>query len=53
MNMPTYERRFYIDCFKEEMDAINDKSSKNGKSGRRISGEQLKNSIKSGQIPNQ
>lgn len=35
------------------MDAINDKSSKNGKSGRRISGEQLKNSIKSGQIPNQ
>ena len=53
MNMPTYERRFYLDCFKEEMDAVNDKSSRNSKSGKSISGEQLKNSIKSGQIPNQ
>lgn len=34
------------------MDAINEKTSRNSKSGKSISGEQLKNSIKNGQIPN-
>ncbi len=50
--MPTYERRFYLDCFKDEMEAIKENNNKGGK-GRRISGETLKNSIKSGQIPSQ
>lgn len=53
MEMPTYERRFYINLFKDEMDQVNEQRSNNSSGSKRISGEQLKNSIKKGQIPSQ
>lgn len=51
--MPTYERRFYINLFKDEMEQVNEQRSSNSSGSKRISGEQLKNSIKKGQIPSQ
>lgn len=61
MVMPTYERRFYIDMFKREMEMKREQieEAKNGASGgrgqrtTRISGMNLKNKMKNNQIPNQ
>lgn len=62
MSMPTYERRFYIDMFKgemeqqkERMDEIKKNRSSGGKGTRSktISGEALKSQMRNNQIPNQ
>jgi len=56
MKMPTYERRFFILTFTEEMDKKLDESnnspvsSGNGRRVTKISGESLKNKIKDGTI---
>ena len=59
--MPTYERRFFLTTFinenerkkaKIEEQQINIKNSK-GTRTTRVSGEQLKSKLKSGEIPNQ
>ena len=60
--MPTYERRFYIQTFREEMEEQKEryeemqKNRSSGGKGNRsstISGEALKSRMKNGQIPNQ
>jgi len=62
MSMPVYERRFYIDMFKDEMELQkekmdevreNAKSGGKGKRSKRVSGETLKSQIRNNQIPNQ
>jgi hypothetical protein len=56
MNMPTYERRFYIEMYKNEMEqreeTINEQKKRMGKGRvtRRISGDELKRKIKNGEI---
>jgi hypothetical protein len=61
MTMPTYERRFYINMYKTDMDVEQDKydeAKKNNSSGGRgtrsktISGNALKMQMKNNQIPN-
>jgi len=60
--MPTFERRFYIQMYKEEMEEQQEKmeeAKKNRSSGgkgtrsRTISGEALKSRMKNNQIPQQ
>lgn len=60
--MPVYERRFYIDMFKSEMEAQKEQyeeAKKNRTSGgkgtrsKTISGDALKMKMKNNQIPNQ
>lgn len=60
--MPVYERRFYIEMFKEEMDTQKErmedmrKNSTSGGKGTRsktVSGEALKSQMRNNQIPNQ
>lgn len=61
MNMPTYERRFYIQMFKEEMEEKQEKmeemKKKNKTSGGKgtrtssISGEALKSKMRNNEIP--
>ena len=62
MSMPVYERRFYIDMFKNEMEDHNEKMSeakKNRTSGgkgtrsKTVSGEALKTQMRNNKIPNQ
>lgn len=62
MSMPVYERRFYIDMFKNEMEDQKermDEMQKNRTSGgkgtrsKTISGEALKSQMRNKQIPNQ
>lgn len=60
--MPTYERRFYLSLLtkdkereQEQYEQMKNKSSSgNGKGNRttKVSGQALKNKIKSGEIPN-
>lgn len=60
LSMPVYERRFYLTTFiqenekqKEKMETqqMNSTNSK-GKRTTKVSGEQLKSKLKSGEIPN-
>ena len=60
--MPTYERRFYIEMYKSEMDSqkermdeIKKNSTSSGKGTRTktVSGDTLKMKMKNNQIPNQ
>lgn len=60
MNMPTFERRFYIQMFKEEMEERQEKmeemrknKSSGGKGSRSstISGEALKSKMRNNEIP--
>jgi hypothetical protein len=60
MTMPTYERRFYIDMFKNEMEMRkehieeaknNAKSGGKGSRSSKVSGEALKSRLKNNQIP--
>jgi hypothetical protein len=62
MRMPTFERRFYIQTYKEEMEEKKEKmeeQAKNSSSGgkgsrsRTVSGEALKSQIKNNKIPQQ
>lgn len=59
MDMPVYERRFYIEMFKDEMDQQKErmdemkKQKSSGGKGTRtttVSGDALKNKMKSGEI---
>lgn len=60
MSMPTYERRFFLSTFINENERKKEKieqqqmNVKNGKGTRttRVSGDQLKSRLKSGEIPN-
>jgi hypothetical protein len=61
MVMPTYERRFYIDMFKSDMDKEQDRydeAKKNNSSGgkgtrsKTVSGNALKSQMLNNQIPN-
>lgn len=61
MSMPVYERRFYIEMFKDEMEIKKEKMeeiTKNRSSGSKgtrtttVSGEQLKTKLRNNQIPN-
>jgi len=60
--MPTYERRFFLTTFINENEKIKEKAEEQtqstttgGKGTRttRVSGEQLKSKLRSGEIPNQ
>jgi len=62
MSMPVYERRFYIEMFKDEMEMQKermDDARKNATSGgkgtrsKTVSGEALKSQMRNNQIPNQ
>lgn len=62
LSMPTYERRFFLTTFINETEKrkenieeqqANATSSGNGKRTTKVSGEQLKTRLKSGEIPNQ
>jgi hypothetical protein len=62
LSMPTYERRFFLTTFinetekkkeKMEEEQTNSTSSSNGKRTTKVSGDQLKARLKSGEIPNQ
>lgn len=58
--MPTYERRFFLGLLTKDIKEREEKieelknSNKNSKSGKqtRITGDALKNRLKSGQMPN-
>jgi len=59
MNMPVYERRFFINMFKMEMENRRERveeagNNVNGKGRRskKISGEALKTKMKNNEIPN-
>lgn len=61
LSMPVYERRFYLTSFVQENEKRKEKVEEqksnvtNGKGKRttKVSGEQLKSKLKSGEIPNQ
>jgi hypothetical protein len=62
MSMPVYERRFFIEMFKDEMEQQKermDEAKKNRSSGgkgtrsKTVSGEALKSQMRNKQIPNQ
>ena len=62
MSMPVYERRFFIEMFREEMETQKermDEASKNRSSGgkgtrsKTISGDALKTQMRNNKIPNQ
>ena len=62
LSMPTYERRFFLTTFINENEkkreqieeqTANATSSGNGKRTTKVSGDQLKARLKSGEIPNQ
>jgi hypothetical protein len=61
LSMPVYERRFYLTSFVQENEkkreqVENQQMNSNNSKGTRttkISGEQLKTKLKSGEIPNQ
>jgi len=62
LSMPTYERRFFLTTFinenekrKEQIEEQQSNTTSNGKGTRttKVSGDQLKARLKSGEIPNQ
>ena len=54
--MPTYERRFYLNMYIDEMNdrrEAQDAQVNNSKGKKSISGESLKNNLRNNTIPNQ
>lgn len=56
MEMPTYERRFYLSLFTDEVAKRNESSSNSSTSNgtkKTLSGEALKSRLRKNEIPNQ